>query len=124
MCLLRLLFWCAALLVGNSRHSRFDGFNSRLGENKFPFSRCRELTRNQLICLAVFGAKSALFGNNRKNSRSHGKNREFRPEHQRPTAAIVSFMKPSIAAGSVQRSTATMSFSGSTQVRLPPAPRA
>jgi len=32
-------------------------------------------------------------------------------------------MKPSIAAGSVQRSTATMSSSGSIQVRLPPAPR-
>ena len=43
---------------------------------------------------------------------------------QRPSAAMTSFIKPSIAAGSVQRNTATMSFSGSIQVRLPPAPRA
>src|SRR5580692_5304367 len=37
---------------------------------------------------------------------------------QLATAAMVSFMKPSIAAGSVQRNTATISFSGSIQVRL------
>jgi hypothetical protein len=39
-------------------------------------------------------------------------------------AVITSRMKPSRAAGSIQRSTATMSFSGSIQVRLPPAPLA
>ena len=40
------------------------------------------------------------------------------------SAARTRPMNPSIAAGSVQRSTATMPEDGSTQVRLPPAPEA
>jgi GNAT superfamily N-acetyltransferase len=43
---------------------------------------------------------------------------------QRRIARMTCFMNPSIAAGSVHRKTATKSFSGSIQVRLPPAPRA
>ncbi len=39
-------------------------------------------------------------------------------------APVTRCMKPSRAAGSIQRITATMSFSGSIQVRLPPAPLA
>ncbi len=45
-------------------------------------------------------------------------------ERQSRIASVASARKPSIAAGSVQRRTATRSFSGSIQVRLPPAPRA
>jgi hypothetical protein len=57
-------------------NSRFGEFNSRLGPNKFPFSGLRELAGKALICLTVFGAETALFGNNRKNSRFHGNNWE------------------------------------------------
>src|ERR1700730_15816121 len=77
MCLFQLLIWYAAVVLGSN--SRFGGFNSRLGPNKFPFSRLRELARKGLTYLTVFGAKTAVFGDNRKNSRFHGKNREFRP---------------------------------------------
>jgi hypothetical protein len=57
-------------------NSRFGAFNSRLGPNKFPFGRQRELAGKRLIRLAVFGAETALFASNEKNSRLHGKNRE------------------------------------------------
>ncbi len=74
------LFWCAAVARGVLRHhSRFGVFNSRLGADKFPFGRLRELVGKGLICLVVFGAETALMENNRKNSRVHGNNREFRP---------------------------------------------
>src|SRR5262245_7264345 len=69
--------WCAAAaraVLGSS--SRFGAFNSRLAPNKFPFSRLRELVGNGLIWLAVFDARTTLFGLNRKNSRFHGNNRE------------------------------------------------
>src|SRR6266567_4932119 len=74
------LFWCAAVARAVLRYnSRFAVLNSRLGLNKFPFSRQRELPGKGLICLALFGAETALFGHNRENSRFHGNNREFRP---------------------------------------------
>ena len=76
MWLFQLLFWCAAVVTGSN--SRFGGFNSRLGPNKFPFSRLRELARKGLTYLTVFGAETALFEDNRENSRFQGKNREFR----------------------------------------------
>ena len=48
-----------------------------------------------------------------------------RGRHDQPRmAARTRPMKPSIAAGSVQRSTATMPLDGSTQVKFPPAPEA
>ena len=62
MCLFQPLFWCASVVGEIFPYSRFGGFNSRLGSNKFPFSRLRELARKDLIYLAVFGAKTALFG--------------------------------------------------------------
>ena len=76
MWLFQLLFWCAAVVTGSN--SRFRGFDSRLGSNKFPFSRLRELARKVLTYLTVFGAKTAVLGENRENSRFQGKNREFR----------------------------------------------
>jgi hypothetical protein len=71
------LFWCASL-AGEAfwDNSRFGEFNSRLGPNKFPVSRLRELAGKGLIRLTVFAAKMAVSGENRKNSRFHGKNRE------------------------------------------------
>ncbi len=55
MGLFLVLFWCAAVARDVLRYSsRFGVFNSRLGPNKFPFSRLRELDGNGLICLAVF----------------------------------------------------------------------
>jgi hypothetical protein len=68
-----MVYWRSALLGPNSR---FGGFNSRLGRCKFPFGTLREFARNGLICLAVFSAKTALTGQNRKNFRFYGKNRE------------------------------------------------
>src|SRR5215471_2243499 len=65
MGLFLVLFWCAAVARA------FLRFNSRLGPNKFPFSRLRELAGKGLIHLAVFGAKTARFENNRENSRFH-----------------------------------------------------
>src|SRR5215471_8729693 len=65
--------------ASNSRNSRFAAFNSRLGVNKFPFSRQREFAGKRLIYLAVVDIKTALSGSNRKNSRFHGKNRETSP---------------------------------------------
>jgi hypothetical protein len=44
-------------------HSRFGALNSRLGANKFPFSRLREFPGKGLICLALFGAKTAFLEN-------------------------------------------------------------
>ena len=77
MGLFQLLFWCAAVVTGSN--SRFGGFNSRLGPNEFPFSRLRELARKVLTYLTVFAGKTAILGENRENSRFHGKNREFCP---------------------------------------------
>jgi hypothetical protein len=78
MGLFLVLFWCAAVARDILPYnSRFGVFNSRLGPNKFPFPPRRELPGKGLICLTVPGADTALFGNNRKNSRFHGKSREF-----------------------------------------------
>jgi hypothetical protein len=61
MGLFLILLWCAAVTGDILRYnSRFEVFNSRLGPNKFPFSPLRELAGKDLICLAVFGAKTAL----------------------------------------------------------------
>ena len=80
MCLVLVLSLCSAVVkwcgVAShfSRNSRLGEFNSRLGPNKFPFGRLRELAGNDLIYLTVCGAEMALFGNNRKNSRLDGNN--------------------------------------------------
>jgi hypothetical protein len=77
MGLFLLLFWCAAVAGDILRYnSRFGIFNSRLGPNKFPFSRQRELAGKGLMRLCVFAADTALIGNKRKDSRFLGKNRE------------------------------------------------
>src|SRR6202008_1459056 len=73
MGLFLILLWCAAVTGPILRYnSRFGVFNSRLGPNKFPFSPLRELADKDLICLAVFGAKTALTWNNRKIPGSTG----------------------------------------------------
>src|SRR5215471_6966082 len=75
----RVLFWRAVVARAVPRcYSRFGIFNSRLGPDKFPFSRLRELAGKGLICLPFFGAVMAIFGNDRENSLFHGNNREFR----------------------------------------------
>jgi len=80
MGLFLVFFWCAAIAPAVLRYSsRFGVFNSRLGPNKFRFPPRRELAGKGLIYLAVFATKTALMGNNRKNSRLHGNNQEFRP---------------------------------------------
>src|SRR5713226_2560540 len=89
MGLFLVLFWCAAVARAVLRYnSRFGVFNSRLGPNKFPFGRRRELAGKSLICLAVFRANTALFGNKRKNSRFHGNNREFGPPAKQAVADL------------------------------------
>jgi hypothetical protein len=91
------LIWCTtaarAVLRPNSRNSLFGVFNSRLGAKKFPFSRPRELADKALILLAILRTKSALFGENRKNSQLCGNNRELRfpakAVRRQPTVAPV-----------------------------------
>ena len=82
MGLFMVMFWCAILARGilrcNSRSSRFGVFNSRLGTKKFPFCRQGELASKGLICVAVCGIETALFENNRVNSRLYGNIRELR----------------------------------------------
>src|SRR5215471_2660057 len=73
------LFWCASVARTVHRHnSRFGVFNSRLGANKFPFSGQREFEAKRLIRPGFSVAKTALFERNRKNSRFHENNREYR----------------------------------------------
>src|SRR5215471_11509385 len=82
MGLFLVLFSCAAVArAALSENSRFGAFNSRLREHKFPFSRRRELAGKGLIYFTLLGAETALFANDRENSRFHGNNREFRPWH-------------------------------------------
>jgi len=77
MGLFLVLFWCSAVAGDTLRYnSRLGVFNSRLGPNKFPFSRQRELAGKGLIYLVVLCVDAALFGNIRENSRFDGKNRE------------------------------------------------
>jgi len=98
MCLLLILFWCSAVVRGwgvpkiLGENSRFGEFNSRLGRREFPFALLREFARKGLIYLAVFAAKMAGAGENRRNSRFVGKNREFCPTGRtvRGAAQIVS----------------------------------
>ena len=55
MSLFVVLFWCVAGASAVFRpDSRFGVFNSRLGGNKFPFSRQREFAREALSRLVVF----------------------------------------------------------------------
>jgi hypothetical protein len=77
MYLFLILLWGAAemqacggpnILSDNSRNSRFGGFNSRLGQRKFPISAATgigwqivDLARCFLDRTALFGAKSMNF---------------------------------------------------------------
>jgi hypothetical protein len=69
-----LIVFCFLIFIGHvvADNSRFATFNSRLGLQKFPFTLLREFGRKILIFLWVFGSGTALFENNRKNSRYHG----------------------------------------------------
>ena len=85
MGLLLVLFCCAAvvrrcggpIILGDS--SRVGEFNSRLLRGEFPVRGVREFAGKRLICRTVFAAKRRLSGENRRNSRLGGKNREFCP---------------------------------------------
>jgi hypothetical protein len=92
------LFWCAAVtravLRHNSRNSRFGVFNSRLGANKFPFRRQRELPSKGLIGFAILGAKTALFENNRENSRFDGNYGGFHLQRNRELAVAPTRTEP------------------------------
>jgi hypothetical protein len=63
----------AMLRRGNSRHSRFGGFNSRLGGQKFPVRPLREFAQKRLIQHAVLAANGRLYREKRRNSRFDGK---------------------------------------------------
>jgi hypothetical protein len=65
-----------------SRYSRFRGFNSRLGRQKFPLRVLREFAGKSLMCLIAFAAKTAVLWGKVKNSRLNGKNREWRRYQQ------------------------------------------
>jgi hypothetical protein len=61
MGLFLVLFWYSAVAGDILRYdSRFDVFNSRFGQRKFPFPLLRELACKGLIGHAVFAAKMAL----------------------------------------------------------------
>src|SRR6516165_5494419 len=59
-----------------SRNSRLGRFNSRLARNKFPFSSSTGIRCKDLNLLAVLTVDRQWSGENRKNSRLNGKNRE------------------------------------------------
>jgi hypothetical protein len=78
MGLFLVLFWWAAIVRAVLRcNSRFGAFNSRLGANKFPFNRRRELAGNGLIYFPFRGAKTVLFARIEKISRFYGNNGNF-----------------------------------------------
>ena len=91
------LFWCAAVagsVLGH--HSRFGQFNSRLGANKFPFSRQRELAGKALIWLVIFGRKAHFRGTIEKVPGFTGKTGNFA---RRRKPRICDGADPSRAAG-------------------------
>src|SRR5215470_8171242 len=107
----------------NEENSRFRRINSRLGGRKFPFSLLREFAHKHLICLAVPSAKAALIGQNRKNSRFYGNNRDsgyggsfdmmIVPEaaNMPPTPWQTEILAPGICAGAMPRICRTLSCS-------------
>jgi|SRR5215469_2278160 len=72
--------------------------NSRLGAKKFPISGPWELARNHLICLEFFGAKTALFGRNRKYTRFYGNNRLSRPTAKRGSGTLTGHLDEDVDA--------------------------
>jgi hypothetical protein len=69
MYLLLIVLSCSAVMRGCRIHfpySRFGGFNSRLGSNKFPLRPAREFARKGLNWLLFFVTKPLLDGANRK----------------------------------------------------------
>ena len=81
-----------------SRHSRFSRFNSRLSRTNSRFGLLREFDRKGLIWRAVFLTEWRLRGQNRKNSRLNGKNRERGAGGQRiaPVIAMPSAFLPAL----------------------------
>jgi len=62
--------WCPAVLgpsvIGNSRISRFGGFNSRLGRCKFPFRAATGICRQELDLPGLFQGGMAVPTQNRR----------------------------------------------------------
>src|SRR5216683_1318407 len=88
MGLFLVLFWCSTVAGDILRYnSRFDVFNSRLGSANSRLARLRELAGKGLIYFIVFADKTTVFEQNRRNSRFHGKNREFCPFTERAAKA-------------------------------------
>ena len=112
------VFWWFAV---NSRNSWFNGFNSRLGLQKFPFNLLREFARKSLIGLVVCNAKTALIGHIRKNSRLYGNYRESGysgsfdmmivplAANMPPTPWQTEILAPGICAGAMPRIWRTLS---------------
>jgi hypothetical protein len=72
------LFWYTAFARAVFHdNSRFGALNSRLGGNKFPFGRRRELADNGLICFTLLVAETAFLAGDRENSRFYGNNWEL-----------------------------------------------
>jgi hypothetical protein len=81
MCLFLVLLWCSVALqrgvTGNSRNSRFGGFNSRLGQKNSRLTTLRELAHKRLIWLVFLTTEGQLRRRNRRISRHNGKNPEW-----------------------------------------------
>ena len=79
MCLLVILFLCAAVIgrFDVPNNSRFGTINSRLGRLEFPFDPATGIDRQGFDTAHFFSAETALIGPNRKNSRFHGNNQEW-----------------------------------------------
>jgi hypothetical protein len=89
-----MLLYCAVIArIVLRNNSRFGASNSRLRENKFPFSRRRELARKRLSWLVVFGVETVLSANNRENSLFHGNNRELRARRNVRCLSVPCFMR-------------------------------
>jgi hypothetical protein len=61
MGLFLVLFWLARVARGISRNSRFGIFNSRLGPNKFPFSRQTGIARQGLDLPHCFRCQNGTY---------------------------------------------------------------
>jgi hypothetical protein len=63
--------------AGRALNSRLRRFISRLGRNKFPVRRPRELGHNHLISGLIFGENRAKYSRNRKIPGYFPGSREF-----------------------------------------------
>ena len=75
------LLWCSAVvergIAGNSRNSRFGGFNSRLGGQKFPIRHATGIDPQAFDLACLSHDRRPAAAEKSTNSRHNGKNPEW-----------------------------------------------